>query len=74
MATPEEVLPLPAVAKRFNVSSRTIKNWIKDQGFPKPHYIGKTPFFRGFEVAVWQEKQRQNIEPPPKETKKGRQV
>lgn len=65
----EDHWPLPKVAERFNVSARTIRNWIEEQGFPKPFYIGRKPFFRMVEVMLWAEKQRENKVPPPEPPK-----
>lgn len=70
----EEFLPLTEVARRFNVSTETIKNWIVELGFPKGFYIGTKKFFTAFEVRLWQEQQKRNTEPPPKAEKPAQKV
>ena len=61
----DEQLPLPKVARMFNVSTDTIRKWIKEEGFPNGFWIGGKRFFRAVDVRVWQEKQQQNQSPPP---------
>jgi hypothetical protein len=55
----EEWLPQHVVAGLFHVHARTLKTWQEERGFPKPTYVGKTPFYRAIDVRLWQERQRE---------------
>lgn len=67
---PEEMMPMPMVAKLFNVSTDTIKRWMDELGFPRGFMIGSKRFFRAFEVKAWQEQQQKNQAPEPDEVAK----
>lgn len=72
----DESLPLPAIADLFHVSTKTVRRWIKQEGFPKPFYIGQTPFFKAWEVQIWHKQQQQNESPvaPEKGKRRGASV
>lgn len=44
----------PALAKRYGVKAPTIRYWIKQYGFPKPHKIGGRYYWELEEVEAWE--------------------
>jgi hypothetical protein len=54
----EELLPDPMVAKRYNVSTRTIPRWDRTEGlgFPAPIEIRDRKYRRLSELEAWERK------------------
>jgi excisionase family DNA binding protein len=64
MSTPTAPRPggaywsLRAVAERFHVHEKTIRNWIETLAFPAPHRFGRTLRFDADAVESWERKHR----------------
>jgi predicted DNA-binding transcriptional regulator AlpA len=69
---PEEMVPAIDIARLFHVSRKTLDRWTVEREFPTPFYIGRSAFYRAFEVRLWQEQQMKNREPPSVGEKKGK--
>jgi hypothetical protein len=51
-----------AVAGAFQVTERAVEKWMKKRGgFPKPFYVGRTPYWRGRTLLNWMENRQQEV-------------
>lgn len=50
--------PKTELAEKLGISTRTLENWCRDRGFPKPRRLpgSRLAFFDVGEVAEWLEK------------------
>lgn len=45
-----------AVASLFDVTERAVEKWRKKRAkFPRPFYVGRTPYWRGSALLSWME-------------------
>ncbi|MGM4921242.1 DNA-binding protein [Tardiphaga sp. 813_E8_N1_3] len=57
--TKDNMLPAPAVWKRYGKTDRTLARWLNDEtlGFPRPTVIRGRRYFYEVEIIEWERRQ-----------------
>lgn len=67
LPAPDVRLPTKAVAKRYDVTIRTVERWSDNPalGFPKPIVVNARKYFRLSELEAWESKHEAAVASPP---------
>ena len=49
-----QIFGYSTIAKRYKKTSPTIRYWIKQYGFPKPHKLGGRYYWELEEIEAWE--------------------
>lgn len=52
---PDATYAKAALAERIGLTGRTIDRLLKRRKFPRPFYIGRTPYWKGSAMLTWTE-------------------